>query len=110
MAVRSGNVVRANSGSLSVVWSGLLNTDTGGGADVGSLKSMSVQAVGTFGVGGTVTMQGSNDGVTWGALPTALTMTDGALKTIAGGPRFIRPNITAGDGTTSLVVTLSGIN
>ena len=94
-------------------WTGLLNTDTGTPLDASVYSDRSFQAIGTFGAGGTVTMEGSNlpAGGTMSSLhqvdgTTALTLATGAasLKTNAEATMWIHPNVTAGDGTTSLDV------
>ena len=108
MAVRThttdANTQQAD--GFSAVWTGILNGDTGDSAG-GPYSTFSAQVTGTFGAGGSIRLDGSNDGVNWFALsPTALTAAGifGALGA-AEHPRFIRPNCTAGDGTTNLTVT-----
>lgn len=69
-------------------------------------------ASGTFGTGGNVNIEVSNDGVNWfspantlktaPAVLTAAAPTNRIYPTII--PVFIRPNVTAGDGTTALLV------
>jgi hypothetical protein len=92
-----------------VTWTGLLNGDDGAPFEAADFDRDTLQATGTFGTGGSITMQGSNDGTNW------VTLTDEANAaltfTAAGGDRavqnfrFVRPIVTAGDGTTSLVTT-----
>jgi hypothetical protein len=69
-----------------------------------------VQITGTFGAGGSITMQGSNDGTNWFALTdlqgNAITKTASAMELITEAPLYLRPLVTAGDGTTSLTVKL----
>ena len=69
-----------------------------------------VQVNGTFGASGSVSIQGSNDNVNWFALHdpagAALTILAAGLKEILENPLYIRPNVTVGDGTTALTVTL----
>ena len=95
---------------IDVQWVGLLNTDDGSPFEWNrGFAERDVTVSGTFGVGGTLVMQGSNDAVTWRTLRT---VAGTASFTAAGGgtlteyPRFIRPLVTAGDGTTSLVVRM----
>lgn len=107
MAVRSGVGDFAGFGYFGQV-SGLLNADTSKAFDVSRCSLVTVQAVGTFGAGGTVTLQGSNDGVTWGGFGTAVTLTDSSIKSIPGGFRYLRANVTGGDGTTSLALYVAG--
>lgn len=94
-------------------WSGLLNGDTGGPVQVLAAGVLLAQLVsGTLGVGGACGWQGSLDsGNTWATLTsngaTAISLT--ALlseKMIAERAVLVRPIITAGDGTTSLVASL----
>lgn len=72
----------------------------------------SVQVSGTFGAGGSVLMEGSNDGVTYFQLKdqggTLIALTAAGLVGFQPGilPRFVRPRVTAGDGTTSLTVLM----
>lgn len=86
------------------IWAGLLNGDDGAPYEVGDFKNVSVQAVGTFGAAGSVQMEGSNDSVNWALLGAAKTAA--AVYQLTDAPRLIRPHVTAGDGTTALVVTL----
>lgn len=72
-------------------------------------QDRTVQVTGTFGTGGSVTIQGSNDGgTTWATLTdplgNALTFTAAGMKQITEMAEQMRPNVTAGDGTTSLNV------
>lgn len=96
-----------------IVWSGLLNGDTGAPFEHADYGDKTVQIQGTAGAGLSVTLQGSNDGTNWVALTdpqgNAVTKTAvGALEVVAENPRYIRPNVTAGDGTTDLTVTVFG--
>lgn len=97
-----------------VVWANLANGDTGAPFRGFGLKDGSVQVEGTFGTGGSVTIQMSNDSTNWQAAADPqgndVTKTAADLETlldIVG--RQVRPNVTAGDGTTSLTVTLFGV-
>lgn len=70
----------------------------------------SVQVFGTFGAGGTVTIQGSNDGTNWATLTdpqgNALTFTTAKIEAVQELTRYIRPASVAGDGTTNLTVII----
>jgi len=70
----------------------------------------SVQVTGTFGVGATVTLQGSNDGTNWFTLhdPFAnlLSFTAAGFAEVTEIALFMRPNVAGGDGTTSINVVL----
>jgi hypothetical protein len=88
-----------------VTWSGIGNGQLGTGVPFRSGK-VSLQVSGTFGSGGSIKLQGSNDLVNWADLtPTALTSA-GFFAALGANekPRAIRPNCTAGDTTTALTV------
>ncbi len=94
----------------SVIWTGLLNGDQGIGHEWTRAGDRTFHMTGTFGTGGSVTMQGSNDNTNWFTLKD--TAGSDMTYTAAGGgmacsrPRYVRPSVTAGDGTTALVCTL----
>lgn len=90
-----------------VTWSAVTNGNQGNGY-AGDWLSAYFQLSGTFGVGGSCQMEGSNDGVNWVILPGTAALTAAGVfapMTVNVRPKFIRPNVTAGDGTTSLTVT-----
>jgi hypothetical protein len=93
-----------------VTWTGLLNGDDGAPVELPTHSDRSIQVVGTFGVGGTAVLEGSNNGTDWAPLSTpasvALSLTAPGLKAVLELPRYVRPRVTAGDGTTSLAATL----
>lgn len=68
----------------------------------------SVQVAGTFGAGGTLLIEGSNDGTNWATLNnvqgTALSITSAGIKQVAEVTRYVRARVSAGDGTTDLDV------
>jgi hypothetical protein len=70
-----------------------------------------VQVNGTLGAGGTLIVEGSNDGTNWYQLSdlggTAISFTAAGLKGIREEPLYVRPRVTAGDGTTSLTAVLA---
>ena len=70
--------------------------------------SASMQAAGVFGSGGSVQLEGSDDAQNFVKLsPSALTQA-GLVAPLAadGTPRALRPNLTAGDSTSLLNVSL----
>ena len=89
-----------------ITWEALANGDTGSPIEMPGSDIRSVQFDGTFGTGGTIVFEGSNDGTTYFTLTdpqgNAVSKTAAALEAIEERPRFIRPKVTAGDGTTSL--------
>lgn len=111
MAVRSVTRVE-DVNTVLYTWSGLLatSTDTGEPVKVLDWADYSVQFEGNFGVGGSITFEGSNDGTNFRALTdpqgNAITKTAAAIEQIEEAVRFVRPSVTAGDGATSLVATM----
>lgn len=91
-------------------WTGLDSDDSGSPIECVDYTDRTVAITGTFGSGGSVTLQGSNDGTTWFALTdpqgNAITKTAAAMELVIEAPVYIRPLVTAGDGTTSLTVKL----
>jgi hypothetical protein len=91
-------------------WTGLLNGDTGAAVEMVDYADKTVTITGTFGTGGSVTLQGSNDGTNWFALTdpqaNAITKTAAGMEAVLEAPRYIQPSVTAGDGTTSLAVQI----
>jgi hypothetical protein len=95
-----------------VTWSALTTTNSDGSPfEFQDWADRCVQVFGTFGAGGSVSIQGSNDGTNWATLNdsngTALTFTAAGIKQALETAVYIRPKVTAGDGTTSLTVTVS---
>ena len=91
----------------------MANTDVGAISDYPAHADRNFQVSGTFGAGGELTMQGTNEPPANNNWFTLTDMAGSALvKTSAGGKMiqentlYVRPNITGGDGTTSLTITL----
>ena len=96
---------------VKATWSGLLNGDSGASISWAALSDKTVQLLGTFGAGGTVVIEGSNDGgTTYATLSdeqgTALSFTAAGLKLVLQNPEKIRPRVTAGDGNTNLTAII----
>lgn len=74
----------------------------------------SVQVTGTFGAGGNLRWEGTNDGTNYVALTdpqgNALDFTTAKIEAVTEVCALARPRVTAGDGTTSLTVTLVARN
>lgn len=91
-------------------WTPLANGDDGDGAQYMGSGDRSIQIKGTFGAGGTVIVEGTNDNVSWyqlkDATGTAISFTAAGIKQILENPLAIRPRVTAGDGTTAITATL----
>lgn len=95
-----------------ITWGPMANGDTGAPIAFPEYYDRSVQLKGTLGAAGNCRIEGSNDlGVTYAALNdrnnNALNMAAAGLKAVNEGAELMRPNITAGDGTTSLTVVMT---
>jgi hypothetical protein len=117
MAERSYEVIEnpwGASGITLVKWEGLTKAtdDTGEPYICPHYADKSVQLIGTLGVAGACTIQGSNmkDSPTYATLNdpqgNALVMTALGIETLLENTYLVRPAITAGDGNTDLDVYL----
>lgn len=92
-------------------WSGLLAGDDGTPVRLAVYSDRSIQVEGAFG-GASVSIGGSNDGVTYHRLTDTsgepLVFSSGGLKQIVELPVFLKPWLIGGDGTTNINVTLAG--
>jgi hypothetical protein len=93
------------------VWTPLANGDVGAAVYAWPGADRSFAVTGTFGTGGTLVWQGSNDltsPTNWFTLSdpqgTALSLTSSKFKQIEEYALWMRPSVTAGDGTTALTV------
>lgn len=96
-----------------ITWTGLLNGDVGAAVSLAEFADKSIQFTGTFGAGGTIVLQGSNDltsPTNWFTLTdpqtSSISKTAAALEQVIEQTVWVRPNVTAGDGTTSLTAKL----
>lgn len=95
-----------------VVWTPLANGDSGTPYQGAAAPDRSVQVFGTFGAGGSVTMEGSNEvaATTYAAMSdaqgVAIAVTAAKVETVAEFMNWTRPRVTAGDGTTALTVAM----
>lgn len=112
MATRSSTVSLpgpANSLKLAV-WTGMLNGDDGAAFQFTDWADRCVQVFGTFGTGGTIIWEGSNDGTNWATLSdlngNSMSYTAASVKQMNEAPVWIRPRVTAGDGTTNLTASV----
>lgn len=106
--------------NLSVIytWTAVPNADYGIPVKISGAPDKCVQIFGTFGASGSITLEGSNDprvesdiaNSVWFPLTDpqggALTKTSAAGEQLLENPVYIRPRVTAGDGTTALTVIL----
>jgi hypothetical protein len=94
-------------------WNNIPNGNQGSGWQMRpSYRTAWFTATGTFGADGSVQLEGSNDGANWFKLsPAALTAAGSfAALGVTEVPKYIRPNVTAGDGTTSITVIGSALD
>ena len=93
------------------IWGGMAADDDGEPVRLAVYSDRSIQVAGTFG-GASVTIGGSNDGLTYHALHdtsgNAMTLTEGNLQQIVELPVFLKPRVFGGDVTTDLRVILAG--
>lgn len=94
-------------GVIEARWSGLAAGEAGVAATASRWPGKSVHISGTFG-GATLAIQGSNDGSNWSALSSGLGaqgdltgINSGRVVNVFENPKFIRPALTGGDGTTA---------
>lgn len=112
-AAGAGSIFNFNAKIASVTWTGIPNGEASQAQALGNYRLASAQVSGTFGVGGACQLEGSNDGVNWAVLKdingTSATWSAGALTVFlfTEGPLYIRPNCTAGDGTTAFKMVVS---
>ena len=116
MTVRNYSVVSDRVGVKVVKWSGLENGDTGQWYEwADAYPDKCFHVFGTFGTGGSVSLEGTCEEVAAPEHPLVLNDTTGlpltktaeALKQVAESPTQMRPNVTAGDANTSLTVYLT---
>lgn len=91
-------------------WEGLNRNAEGDCIEMPGNSSRSIQFSGTFGVGATVSLEGSNDGETWVVLTdpqgNPIRKTSPALETVQESVRLVRPVVDGGDNTTEIKATL----
>lgn len=90
----------------------LANGDDGApiGPNFADYSDRSAQVSGTFGTGGNLKIEGSNNSTSYATLTdpqgSDLDVTAAKIKQIMERPRLTRPRVSAGDGTTAIVVAL----
>jgi hypothetical protein len=117
MATRTASIRGTLSANAQrVIWTGLTftSTDDGSAVELHRYADRSVQVTGTFGTGGSVSLEGSNDdGTTWKVLTdpqgNPVTFTSAGIEQITEITQKVRPRVTAGDGTTNLAVYLFAV-
>lgn len=116
MAVRTAKMVKTDNGMLVVTWEALGEVggtkDSGQAVTVGNVEGLIAQGLGNFDTNAVVTMEGSNDGVTWVAIGANTLTASVFFSTIASRPLYIRPNVTtngAGDAADIDVILVGAI-
>jgi hypothetical protein len=116
MATKTLAVANQARNTQVTTWASLANGDDGQPLQAFDYSTMCVQLSGTFGVGGSVQIEGSNDGTNWfvltgtltAAAATAIIKTAAYMGQVIEQPLFIRPRVTAGDGSTLLNALIYG--
>jgi hypothetical protein len=97
--------------SYVVKWAGLSYSDVGSSLPSLQYSGSSVQVTGTFGEGGSVVLEGSNDGETFFPIAdntgSVLHFNKSGLKGVGDVVAYVRPKVLGGDSTTSITVTLA---
>jgi hypothetical protein len=108
--ITSSRTSTGNTRSMVIKWEGLANGDTGAPIDFSQYSDRSVQVVGTFGVNGSVRLEGSIDGINYAALTDPqgnnLDISTAKIEAVTELVLYVRPQVTAGDGSTNLSVFL----
>jgi hypothetical protein len=99
-----------------VRWTGLLQTDDGEWIRFPKGDDRSVHVFGTFGAGGNIVLEGSNEDVPTPSNAVTLDDTRGMgnsltfnakdIRQVLQSSVWVRPRVTSGDGTTSLTLFL----
>lgn len=84
--------------------------DVGEAIEHVSCRDRCVQFTGTWGSGGTMLLQGSNDNTNWFTLKdsggTSISLTADGMRQVLEMPRYIRPKLSAGTGSIDIDVIL----
>lgn len=115
MATRTPAQAYNNGENIIYQVSGLLNTDDSSSIQDSETGDRTVQVTGTFGLGGTVVLEGSLDPAqtptNWFQLKdpssTLISFTAAGIRSVLENVPHMRFRVTGGDGTTSLVGTVS---
>lgn len=114
-----------NADGYQVTWGPMANGDVGigvgntvnqqtagGGGFFAGYADKSIQVEGTFGAGGSVTLEGTNDCNVAHFRPltdpggNTIAMSATGIKALTEAVIWVRPHVAAGDGTTALTVTV----
>lgn len=99
-----------NTRTIVATWSSMANGDDGEPIKFSQYADKSVQVIGTFGVGGSLVIEGSNNGSDWSTLSDPqgnnLSFSTAKIEMVTEATLYVRPRVAGGDGTTSLTVIL----
>jgi hypothetical protein len=123
MAIRPYTVIPLNAGAAyrdayMVRWDGLLNGDDGQPIDLGAYADRTIQVLGTPGVGGNLKVEGSllpeptldaDFATLTDPQGNLLDVTGAKIEAVSEATRWLRPHITAGDGSTNFSIILLAI-
>jgi hypothetical protein len=102
--------VAAGTNVKKVVWTGIANGANGAPVSFPDYPDVTVVINGTFGTGGSCTLEGSLDNTNFYALTdpqgNAITKTAAGLEAVEEAVLYYAPYVTAGDGTTAINVTM----
>lgn len=105
-----GSVLGGDNSVQIWTWAIMANGDAGSPINFTQWADRSVQVTGTFGASGNLRWEGSNDGTNYAPLTdpqgNALDFTAAKIEQVEEITFWARPRVTAGDGTTSVTVTL----
>jgi hypothetical protein len=99
-----------NTRTIIATWAGLANGDDGEPIKFSQYADKSAQVTGIFGAGGSLAIEGSNDGANWAPLSDPqgndLNFATAKIEMITEATLYVRPRVAGGDGTTNLSVIL----
>lgn len=99
-----------NTRTMIVTWPHLANGDDGDPITFSQYADKSAQVIGTFGVGGGVAIEGSNNGKDWAPLSDPqgndLNFSTAKIEMVTEATLYVRPRVTGGNGSTDLTVIL----
>lgn len=114
MVLRVGAGVWIAPSTHQKTWTGVLSGDTFSPLNAPQLQDKTISAVGTFGAAGAVALVGSNDGTNWepvhqAGTNTPINLTGAGMAALAESPVYLMPQVSGGDGTTSLTVSIVSV-
>lgn len=109
--ILSTRIQTKNTRAFVTRWTPLAAGDDGEAVEFSQYTDRSVQVTGTFGAGGSVVIEGSNDGGSnWATLTdpqgNPLTINSAKIELVSEAVAQVRPRVTGGDGTTALAINM----